>query len=189
MAFFLESTFIGLFFFGWDRLSKVQHLCVTWLVALGSNMSALWILVANGWMQNPVGSAFNYETMRMEMIDFGALIFNPVAQVKFVHTVSAGYVTGAIFVLAISSYYLLKKRDLPFARRSFAIAAIFGLASTLSVILLGDESGYELGDVQKPNWLRLKRNGKLTRHRLHLPCLVFQIRKLRLPIMRLKFRM
>ena len=149
MAFFLESTFIGLFFFGWDRLSKVQHLCVTWLVALGSNMSALWILVANGWMQNPVGSVFNYETMRMELVDFGALIFNPVAQVKFVHTVSAGYVTGAIFVLAISSYYLLKKRDIPFARRSFAIAAIFGLASTLSVILLGDESGYELGDVQK----------------------------------------
>jgi len=149
MAFFLESTFIGLFFFGWDRLSKVQHLCVTWLVALGSNMSALWILVANGWMQNPVGSAFNYETMRMEMVDFAALIFNPVAQVKFVHTVSAGYVTGAIFVLAISSYYMLKKRDLPFARRSFAIAAIFGLASTLSVILLGDESGYEIGDVQK----------------------------------------
>ncbi|MEB5929440.1 cytochrome ubiquinol oxidase subunit I [Acinetobacter schindleri] len=149
MAFFLESTFIGLFFFGWDRLSKVQHLCVTWLVALGSNMSALWILVANGWMQNPVGSKFNYETMRMELVDFGALIFNPVAQVKFVHTVSAGYVTGAIFVLAISSFYLLKKRDLPFARRSFAIAAVFGLASTLSVILLGDESGYEIGDVQK----------------------------------------
>ena len=108
MAFFLESTFIGLFFFGWDRLSKVQHLAVTWLVALGSNMSALWILVANGWMQNPVGSAFNYETMRMEMVDFAALIFNPVAQVKFVHTVSAGYVTGAIFVLAISSFYMLK---------------------------------------------------------------------------------
>ena len=149
MAFFLESTFIGLFFFGWDRLSKVQHLCVTWLVALGSNMSALWILVANGWMQNPVGSTFNYETMRMELVSFSELIFNPVAQVKFVHTVSAGYVTGAIFVLAISSYYLLKKRDLPFARRSFAIAAIFGPASTLSVILLGDESGYEVGDVQK----------------------------------------
>lgn len=149
MAFFLESTFIGLFFFGWDRLSKVQHLGVTWLVAIGSNLSALWILVANGWMQNPVGSAFNYETMRMELIDFGALVLNPVAQVKFVHTVSAGYVTGAIFVLAISSYYLLKKRDLPFARRSFAIAAVFGLASSLSVILLGDESGYELGDVQK----------------------------------------
>ena len=149
MAFFLESTFIGLFFFGWDRLTKAQHLAVTWLVAIGSNLSALWILVANGWMQNPVGSAFNYQTMRMELVDFGALIFNPVAQVKFVHTVSAGYVTGAIFVLAISSFYLLKKRDLPFARRSFAIAAIFGLASALSVILLGDESGYEIGDVQK----------------------------------------
>lgn len=149
MAFFLESTFIGLFFFGWERLSKVQHLAVTWLVAFGSNFSALWILIANGWMQNPVGSAFNYETMRMELVDFAALVFNPVAQVKFVHTVSAGYVTGAIFVLAISSYYLLKKRDLPFARRSFAIAAIFGLASTCSVILLGDESGYEVGDVQK----------------------------------------
>ncbi|GCA56513.1 MAG: cytochrome d terminal oxidase subunit 1 [Gammaproteobacteria bacterium HGW-Gammaproteobacteria-9] len=149
MAFFLESTFIGLFFFGWDRLSKVQHLAVTWLVALGSNLSALWILIANGWMQNPVGSEFNFETMRMELVDFGALLFNPVAQVKFVHTVSAGYVTGAIFVLAISSFYLLKKRDLGFARRSFAIAAVFGLASTISVIILGDESGYEIGDVQK----------------------------------------
>ncbi|MFP6849445.1 MAG: cytochrome ubiquinol oxidase subunit I [Pseudomonas sp.] len=149
MAFFLESTFIGLFFFGWDRLSRVQHLAVTWLVAIGSNMSALWILIANGWMQNPVGAEFNFETMRMELTDFGALLFNPVAQVKFVHTVSAGYVTGAIFVLAISSFYLLKKRDMAFARRSFAIAAVFGLASTISVIILGDESGYEIGDVQK----------------------------------------
>ena len=149
MAFFLESTFIGLFFFGWDRLSKVQHLAATWLVALGSNFSALWILIANGWMQNPVGAEFNFETMRMELVDFGALVFNPVAQVKFVHTVSAGYVTGAVFVLAISSYYLLKKRDLGFARRSFAIASAFGMAAVLSVIILGDESGYEIGDVQK----------------------------------------
>lgn len=149
MAFFLESTFIGLFFFGWDRLSKLQHLIVTWLVAIGSNMSALWILIANGWMQNPVGAEFNFETMRMEMTSFSELIFNPVAQVKFVHTVSAGYVTGSMFVLAISAYYMLKKRDLPFARRSFAIASSFGLASILSVIVLGDESGYELGDVQK----------------------------------------
>ncbi|UTW48519.1 cytochrome ubiquinol oxidase subunit I [Bacterioplanoides sp. SCSIO 12839] len=149
MAFFLESTFIGLFFFGWDRLSKLQHLMVTWLVAIGSNMSALWILIANGWMQNPVGAEFNYETMRMEMTSFSEVIFNPVAQVKFVHTVSAGYVTGAMFVLAISGYYMLKKQDLPFARRSFAIAASFGFASICSVILLGDESGYEVGDVQK----------------------------------------
>lgn len=149
MAFFLESTFIGLFFFGWDRLTRVQHLMVTWLVAIGSNLSALWILIANGWMQNPVGAEFNYQTMRMEMTSFSELIFNPVAQVKFVHTVSAGYVTGAMFVLAISAYYMLKKRDLPFARRSFAIAASFGFASILSVIILGDESGYEIGDVQK----------------------------------------
>ncbi|MEY4921605.1 MAG: cytochrome d ubiquinol oxidase subunit 1 [Pseudomonadota bacterium] len=149
MAFFLESTFVGLFFFGWDRLSKHQHLAVTWLVALGSNFSALWILVANGWMQNPIASDFNFETMRMEMLSFSELVLNPVAQVKFVHTVAAGYVTGAMFVLGISSYYLLKGRDIPFARRSFAIAASFGLAATLSVIVLGDESGYEMGDVQK----------------------------------------
>jgi cytochrome d ubiquinol oxidase subunit I len=149
MAFFLESTFIGLFFFGWDRLTRVQHLAVTWLVAIGSNMSALWILIANGWMQNPVGAEFNFTTMRMELTSFSDLIFNPVAQVKFVHTVASGYVTGAIFVLAISSWYLLKGRDVGFARRSFAIAAAFGMASILSVIVLGDESGYEIGDVQK----------------------------------------
>ncbi|HKJ77840.1 MAG TPA: cytochrome ubiquinol oxidase subunit I, partial [Gammaproteobacteria bacterium] len=149
MAFFLESTFVGLFFFGWERLSKVQHLAVTWLVALGSNLSAVWILIANGWMQNPVGAEFNYETMRMELASFSELIFNPVAQVKFVHTVSAGYVTGAMFMLSISAWYLLKGRDIGFARRSFAVAAGFGLASALSVIVLGDESGYELGDVQE----------------------------------------
>ncbi|MBW7982567.1 cytochrome ubiquinol oxidase subunit I [Enterobacillus tribolii] len=149
MAFFLESTFVGLFFFGWDRLGKVQHMVVTWLVALGSNLSALWILVANGWMQNPIASDFNFETMRMEMVSFAELVLNPVAQVKFVHTVSAGYVTGAMFILGISSYYLLKGRDFAFAKRSFAIAAAFGLAASLSVIVLGDESGYEMGDVQK----------------------------------------
>ena len=149
MAFFLESTFVGMFFFGWDRMSKVKHLMVTWLVAFGSNFSALWILIANGWMQNPLGSTFNPETMRMEMSSFAELIFNPVAQVKFVHTVSAGYVTGAMFVLAISSYYLLKNKNVAFARRSFAIAASFGLASSLSVIVLGDESGYEMGHVQQ----------------------------------------
>src|SRR5260221_5985606 len=110
MAFFLESTFIGLFFFGWERLSKVQHLAITWLIALGANFSALWILIANAWMQYPVGAEFNYETMRMELTSFSELFFNPVAQVKFVHTVASGYVTGSLFVLGISAYYLLKGR-------------------------------------------------------------------------------
>ncbi|MBL7250126.1 cytochrome ubiquinol oxidase subunit I [Alloalcanivorax marinus] len=149
MAFFLEATLVGLFFFGWDKLGKVQHLAVTWLVALGSNLSALWILVANGWMQNPVGSVFNPDTMRMEVVDFAAVIFNPVAQAKFVHTVAAGYVTGAVFVLAISAYYLLRHRHEALAKRSFTVAASFGLAAALSVVVLGDESGYTITDNQK----------------------------------------
>ncbi len=149
MAFFLESTMIGLFFFGWDRLSKTQHLMVTVLMSVGTNLSALWILIANGWMQNPVGSEFSYLTMRMEMVDFWAVVFNPDAQAKFVHTVSAGYVTGAMFVMSISSWYLLKKRDVEFAKRSFRVAAAFGLASVLSVIVLGDESGYTVGEAQQ----------------------------------------
>lgn len=149
MAFFMESTFVGLFFFGWDKLTKGQHLTITWLVALGSNLSALWILVANGWMQNPVGAEFNYEAMRMEVTSFGELIFNPAAQVKFVHTVAAGYTTASAFVLGISAYYMLKGRDAAFAQRSYTIAAGFGLASVMAVIVLGDESGYTDGEVQK----------------------------------------
>jgi len=142
MAFFLEASFIGLFFFGWDRMSRLAHLAVTWLVAIGSNLSALWILIANGWMQNPVGAAFNPATMRMELTSFYELMFNDVAQVKFVHTVSAGYVCGSVFVLAVSAYYLLRGRNIELARRSMAVAASFGLASALSVVVLGDESGY-----------------------------------------------
>lgn len=149
MAFFLESTFIGLFFFGWDKLSKRGHLITTFLVALGSNLSALWILVANGWMGYPAGAEFNFETMRMELTSFSELFFNPVSQVKFVHTVGAGYVAAAMFVLAVSAYYILRGRDLAFARRSFAVATGFGLASILSVIVLGDESGFVTGQVQK----------------------------------------
>ena len=149
MAFFLESTFIGLFFFGWDRLSRQRHLLVTLLMAIGTNLSALWILIANGWMQNPVGAEFNYVTMRMEMTDFWAVVFNPDAQAKFVHTVSAGYVTGAMFVLSISAWYLLRRKDVEFAKRSFRIAAAFGLASIASVIVLGDESGYMVGEAQQ----------------------------------------
>ncbi|KWV59304.1 cytochrome d terminal oxidase subunit 1 [Bradyrhizobium macuxiense] len=149
MAFFLEATFIGLFFFGWDKLSRVQHLAVTWLVALGSNLSALWILIANGWMQYPVGAKFNPDTMRMEVSDFMAVLFNPVAQAKFVHTVSAGYVTGSMFVLSVSAFYLLRGRHVEFAKRSMTVAASFGLASALSVVVLGDESGYTAGENQK----------------------------------------
>lgn len=149
MAFFLEATFVGLFFFGWNRLSKLQHLIVTWLVAIGSNLSALWILIANAWMQNPVGARFNPDSMRMEMTSFYAVFFNPVAQSKFVHTVSAGYVTGAVFVLGISAFYMLRNRYVAFAKRSMVVAASFGLASALSVVVLGDESGYTVTEHQK----------------------------------------
>ncbi|HLY53863.1 MAG TPA: cytochrome ubiquinol oxidase subunit I, partial [Steroidobacteraceae bacterium] len=149
MAFFLESTFVGLFFFGWDRLSKVAHLVVTALVALGSSLSALWILIANGWMQHPVGAAFNYRTMRMELTSFSEVVLNPVAQAKFVHTVAAGYVVGSVFVLAVSAWYLLRGRNLELARRSMAVAASFGLACSLSVVVLGDESGYLASENQK----------------------------------------
>ncbi|HTY50627.1 MAG TPA: cytochrome ubiquinol oxidase subunit I [Steroidobacteraceae bacterium] len=149
MAFFLESTFVGLFFFGWERLSKVGHLMVTGLTALGSNLSALWILVANGWMQNPTGAVFNEHTMRMELSSFGQVLFNPVAQAKFVHTVAAGYVVGSVFVLAISAWYLLQRRHADIAKRSMVVAASFGLACSLSVVVLGDESGYVASDNQK----------------------------------------
>ncbi|MBR9839810.1 MAG: cytochrome bd-I ubiquinol oxidase subunit CydA [Rhodobacteraceae bacterium] len=149
MAFFLEATFVGLFFFGWDKLSKVAHMIVAWLVALGSNFSALWILIANGWMQNPVGAAFNPDTMRMEMTSFYEVMFNEVAQAKFVHTVSAGYVTASVFVLGVSAWYLLKGRHVALARRSIAVASSFGLAAALSVVVLGDESGYSASHTQK----------------------------------------
>ncbi|MEC9244892.1 MAG: cytochrome ubiquinol oxidase subunit I [Pseudomonadota bacterium] len=149
MAFFLEATFVGLFFFGWDKLSKLGHLASAWAVAIGSNFSALWILIANGWMQNPVGSAFNPQTMRMEVTDFYAVLMNPVAQAKFVHTVSAGYVTASVFVLGVSAWYVLKGRHLDLARRSMTVAASFGLASALSVVVLGDESGYLATEHQK----------------------------------------
>ncbi len=149
MAFFLEASFVGLFFFAWDKLSKGAHLTVTWLLALGTNLSALWILVANGWMQHPVGSAFNFHTMRMEVSNFYNVLFNPVAQAKFVHTLSAGYVAGAMFVLSISSLFLLKRKHIELAKRSIIVAVAFGLAASLSVVVLGDESGYLTGENQK----------------------------------------
>ena len=149
VAFFLEATFVGMFFFGWDRLTRLQHLICTWLLALGTSLSAMWILIANGWMQFPVGAQFNVDTMRMEVTNFADIIFNPVAQAKFVHTISAGYVAGSMFVLAVSAWFLLKGRHLALAKRSMTVALSFGLASALSVGVLGDESGYTAGQNQK----------------------------------------
>ena len=149
MAFFLEATFVGLFFFGWERLSRVAHCVVTWLVALGTNFSALWILIANGWMQNPVGARLNPQTLRMEVDSFYDVLFNIVAQAKFVHTVSAGYTVAALFVLGVSAWFLLKGRHIELAKRSMTVAASFGLAASLSVVVLGDESGYSANEHQK----------------------------------------
>ena len=148
MAFFMESTFVGLMVFGWKRLSKGQHLFVTYLVALGSNLSALWILVANGFMQDPQGAAFNPTTMRMELQSFSDLFFSPDAQAKFVHTSIAGYVTAAIFVSGISAYYMLRGRHKELARRSFRMAALFGVLATAAVITLGDALGFVGGNAQ-----------------------------------------
>ncbi|OQM34320.1 cytochrome ubiquinol oxidase subunit I [bacterium endosymbiont of Pedicinus badii] len=149
MAFFLESTFIGLFLFGWKKLGKLQHLFVTWMVTLGSNFSALWIIIANSWMQNPISYNFNHNAMRMEMLDISKVIFNPYAQVKFLHTVSSGYCTAAIFILSISSYLLVKKKCVNFAKNSFSVSAIFGFFAIIFAIFLGDESGFEINKLQK----------------------------------------
>jgi len=148
MAFFMESTFVGLMVFGWERLSKGQHLAVTWLVALGSNLSALWILVANGFMQDPVGAAFDPVTLRMQLTSLPQLIFSPDVQSKFVHTSIAGYVTAAIFVAGVSAYYMLRQRHVALAKRSFRMAALYGVLATMGVITLGDALGFVAGSVQ-----------------------------------------
>ena len=149
MAFFMESTFIGLMFFGWDRLSKPAHLAITYLVALASNLSALWILIANGFMQDPEGASFNPDTMRMQFNSFVKLVFSPDAQAKFVHTSIAGFVAGAMFIMGVSAYYLLANRHKEFAARSIRMAAVFGLISTLAVVTLGDALG-RLDDLLQP---------------------------------------
>lgn len=148
MAFFLEATFVGMMVFGWERLTRAQHLVVTFLVALGANLSALWILIANSFMQSPQGASFNPLTMRMELASFSELIFSHDAQAKFVHTSIAGYVTGAIFVAGISAWYMLKGRHLELARRSFRMAVLFGVLSTAGVITLGDALGFVGGQAQ-----------------------------------------
>jgi cytochrome bd ubiquinol oxidase subunit I len=140
MAFFMETTFIAVMFFGWNKVGKKFHLASTWLVAIGSNLSALWILVANGWMQYPVGMKFNPETARNEMVNFWEVLFSPVAINKFLHTVSTSYVLGALFVVGISAWFLIKKRDVLFAKRSIVVAAAFGLLSCLFFLQTGDGS-------------------------------------------------
>ncbi len=148
MAFFMESTFFAVMFFGWDKVSKRMHLLSTWLVAIGSNLSALWILVANGWMQHPVGMKFNPDTARNEMENFWAVLFNPNAFSKFLHTISAGYVLAAIFVIGISAWYLLKGREIRFAKRSMIVAASFGLITSFFMLTTGDESAFEVAQQQ-----------------------------------------
>ena len=148
MAFFMESTFIAVMFFGWNKVSKKFHLLSTWLVAIGSNLSGLWILVANGWMQYPAGMAFNPETARNEMVNFWQVLFSPVAIHKFLHTVSSSYILGSVFVLGVSAWYLLKNRHIVIARKSILIASVFGLISSLFTVLTGDHSARDVAEVQ-----------------------------------------
>jgi len=148
MAFFMESTFFAVMFFGWEKVSKRMHLLSTWLVAIGSNLSALWILVANGWMQHPVGMTFNPDSARNEMTHFWDVFFNPNAVSKFLHTITSGYVLASIFVIGISAWYLLKKREQQFAKRSMVVAASFGLITSLFLLTTGDESAYEVAQNQ-----------------------------------------
>jgi len=147
-AFFLESTFFAIMFFGWNKVSKRVHLLSTWLVAIGTILSAVWILVANAWMQYPAGMEFNPDTARNEMVDFWAVALSPVALNKFIHTVSNCFVLGGIVVVGISSWYLLKKREEEFARKSIRIAAVFGLLSLIVLIWSGDGSAYHVAKKQ-----------------------------------------
>lgn len=148
LAFFLEATFFAVMFFGWEKVSKRFHLISTWMVAIGSNLSALWILIANGWMQNPVGTTFNPETARNEMTNFFEIALSPLGIVKFLHTITAGYVTSALFVIGVSAWFLLKKRDVKLAKKSMIIGASFGLIASILVALVGDESGHQVAKNQ-----------------------------------------
>ena len=146
LAFFLESTFIGLWIFGWDRISKKLHATSIWIVAIAANLSALWILLANGWMQKPVG--YLLRNGRAEMVDFGALVTNSYGWSKFFHTVIAGYVVAAFFVMGISAYHLLRKSNVEFFKASFKMAASFGLVTSLLVFITGDFHAVEVATTQ-----------------------------------------
>lgn len=148
MAFFMESTFIAVMFFGWNKVSKKFHLASTWLTVIGATLSALWILVANAWMQFPDGMHFNPDTVRNEMADFWAVLLSPVAINKFFHTVTSSWIVGSAFVVAISAWFILKKRELDMAKKSIRIAAAFGLLGTLLTAFTGDGSAYQVAQKQ-----------------------------------------
>ena len=148
LAFFMEATFFAVMFFGWDKVSKKTHLLATWMTGIGASISAIWILIANSWMQHPVGMEFNPDTVRHEMVDFWALVLNPVAIVKFFHSVFSGWMTGAIFVIGISCWYLLKKRETRFALASIRVAASVGIIGTVVLMLSGDGSGIQAAKYQ-----------------------------------------
>lgn len=147
-AFFIEATFFAVMFFGWDRVSKRFHLFSTWMVAIGSNLSALWILVANGWMQFPVGMAFNPDSARFEMQNFWEILFSPVAISKFTHATSSSFQLASLFVVAVSCWFLLKKHHMDMARRSIMVAAVFGLLASFVVAFTGDEGAYTIAQKQ-----------------------------------------
>ncbi|MGI6656659.1 MAG: cytochrome ubiquinol oxidase subunit I [Desulfobulbus sp.] len=147
-AFFLEATFFAVMFFGWNRVSKGFHLFSTWMVALGSNLSAVWILVANAWMQHPVGQAFNPDTARFEMQNFAEVALSPFAVNKFIHATTSSMLMAALFVISISSWYLLRGRHVILAKRSIVVAACLGLLASVFTVINGDESAYELAQVQ-----------------------------------------
>ncbi len=148
LAFFMESTFIAIMFFGWNKVSKKVHLAASWLTAIGANLSALWILIANAWMQNPVGMQFNPDTARNEMVNFWEVVFNPIAIDKLLHTTSSGFVLAAVFITGISAWFLIKKREVAFAKKSIAVAAVFGLVSSLYVSFTGDNTAYNIAKYQ-----------------------------------------
>ncbi len=148
VAFFMEATFIAVMFFGWNKVSRGFHLASTWLTGLGATLSAWWILVANAWMQHPVGMEFNPETVRNEMVDFMAVAFSPTAVLKFFHTVSSGWMTGAVFVVGVSCWFLLKRRNQPMALASIKVASLTGILATLVVLGTGDQSGVAIAREQ-----------------------------------------
>ena len=148
IAFFIEATFVAVMYFGWDKVSKRFHLASTWLTGIGAAISAIWILVANSWMQHPVGMEFNPDTVRNEMVDFWAVAFNPVAISKFFHSWFSGWMTGAIFVIGVSCWYLLRKRHVRFATASIKTAALVGIVGTVAVMFSGDGSGIHAAKYQ-----------------------------------------